>query len=192
MLELKNFLIRYNRYFWSIINNLLLFGFKYKRLSLGKRVLISGKVMLNDNVGIGDYSMLIDNITLGRKVRISENVEIRGTFAQINIGDNCSINRNCTIRGKVSIGNNCLIAPNVVIVGSNHLFEKKDLIKNQKLSMEGIIIEDDVWIAANATILDGVKIGVGAVIAAGAVVNKNVENYQIVGGVPAKLISERT
>ena len=192
MLEIKNFIRRYSRYFWSIINNFICFGFKYKRLSLGKRVIIEGRVNLNNYIGIGDYSLLKDNISLGEKVRISENVEIRGTFSQITIGNNCSINRNSIIRGKVSIGNNCLIAPNVVIIGSNHLFEIGELIKNQKLSMEGVKIGNDVWIAANATILDGVSIGEGAVIAAGAVVKKNVLKYEIVGGVPAKKIGERT
>ena len=59
------------------------------------------------------------------------------------------------------------------------------------ISSKGIIIEDDVWIAANATILDGVKIGKGAIIAAGAVVCKDIPAYTIAGGVPAKVIKQR-
>lgn len=74
----------------------------------------------------------------------------------------------------------------------NHKFEDLDiLIKNQGLDKKGIVIEDNVWIGANVTILDGVKIGSGSVVAAGAVVNKDVPQNTIVAGVSCRVIGER-
>ena len=92
----------------------------------------------------------------------------------------------------VNLGNNCLIGPNVVLAGENHVFDNKfTIIQSQGICSIGIVIKDNVWIGANATILDGVTIGKGSVIAAGAVVNKNVAPYSVVGGVPAKLLKKR-
>jgi len=112
----------------------------------------------------------------------------------ISIGDNVYFNRNVfiTARDPVSIGDDVLIGPNVVINTGNHTFSDRNVpIVKQGHTSERIVIEDDVWIAANAIILKGVTIGKGAVVAAGAVVNKNVAPYTVVGGVPAKKIKDR-
>jgi acetyltransferase-like isoleucine patch superfamily enzyme len=91
------------------------------------------------------------------------------------------------------IGNNVLIAGHCLIIPANHIFTRKDIpINKQGTESKGIIIEDDVWIAAGCQILDGVTIGKGAIIAAGSVVNKSVDAYSIVGGVPAVFIKSRT
>lgn len=103
---------------------------------------------------------------------------------------------------KISIGSFSSIAPNVSIIEFNHdmsrpttssvqsnIFGKKP--KEDFISKGPIIIEEDVWIGANVAILSGVKIGRGAVIAAGAVVNQDVEPYSVYGGVPAKKIKMR-
>lgn len=102
----------------------------------------------------------------------------------------------------LSIGNYCSIASEVTFVLSadhylNHIstypFRAK-ITKTTSLeavSKGDIVIEDDVWIGCRATILSGVHVGQGAVIAAGAVVTKDVPPYAIVGGVPAKIISYR-
>ena len=74
---------------------------------------------------------------------------------------------------------------------SDHNIAKDQLINQQGNATESIIIGDDVWIGTGAKILKGVNIGKGAVIAAGALVKDNVEAYTIVGGIPAKKISER-
>ena len=112
----------------------------------------------------------------------------------ISIGDNVYFNRNVfiTARDPVTIGNDVLIGPNVVINTGNHTFSDRDVpIVKQGHTSERITIGDDVWIAANAIILKGVTVGKGAVIAAGAVVNKDVAPYTLVGGVPAKKIKDR-
>lgn len=84
-----------------------------------------------------------------------------------------------------------MIGPNVVIRAADHGLSKDILIRKQQHIGGIIIIEDDVWIGSNAVILKDVKLGKGCVIAAGAVVTKDVEPYTIVGGVPAKKIAER-
>jgi len=112
----------------------------------------------------------------------------------ISIGDNVYLNKNVSItaRDEVTIGNNVLIGPNVVINTGNHTFSDRDIpIVKQGHTSEKIVIGDDVWIAANAIILKGVNIGEGSVVAAGAVVNKDVPPYTVVGGVPAKIIKIR-
>lgn len=114
------------------------------------------------------------------------------------IGCNNYIGNNVRICAS-KIGNYCSIAPNVTIGPGEHTLYnistkvsvmekagmKVDLIKKQ------LLIGSDVWIGANAVILRGVTVGNGAVIAAGAVVNKDVPSYAIVGGVPAKIIKFR-
>lgn len=91
-------------------------------------------------------------------------------------------------RAKLIIGNHVDIASQVLIYNSEH-----DLTSEQfKATEESVEIGDYVFVGPRVTILPGVKIGKGAVLAAGAVITKNVPNYSIVGGVPAKIIGERT
>ncbi len=95
-------------------------------------------------------------------------------------------------RGTIKIGRDVLIASHVVIRSSNHKFDNRNIPINRQGHTPGtIIIEDDVWIGTSATILPDVVIGKGAVIAAGAVVTKDVEPYTIVSGIPAIKIKER-
>ncbi len=92
----------------------------------------------------------------------------------------------------MKIGNYVMIGPYCLFASVHHKFDSwnKPMLL-QKPEMHPIVIEDDVWIGAKATILGGVTVGRGAIVAAGAVVAKDVEPYSIVGGVPAKLIKYR-
>jgi acetyltransferase-like isoleucine patch superfamily enzyme len=177
----------------SVIYNVLFFKGKAKMLYCGRNVSFRGRsIILGKNIRIYDNSKIFGNIKIGDNTSLSENVEVRTNFSKIVIGCNCTINRNSIVIGKVTIGDFVLIAPNSVIVGSNHNFQRLDLpIKKQGISSKGIIIEDDVWIGANVTILDGVIIGKGSIVAAGSVVTKYIEPYSIVGGIPAKVIKKR-
>ena len=111
------------------------------------------------------------------------------------VGANTYIGEQNNIRAagaSILIGDNCLISQQVSIVSTNHGIAKETLMNAQKWVSKGdIIIENDVWVGCSCQILAGVKIGEGAIIAAGSLVNKDVESYSIVGGVPAKLISYR-
>ncbi|PTT02660.1 acyltransferase [Pedobacter sp. HMWF019] len=107
----------------------------------------------------------------------------------LSIGANSVINQKCRLdnRGRISIGENVSISQEVLILTADHDTEAADFKGREK----PVRIEDFVWIGTRAIILPGVTIGYGALIAAGAVVNKDVAPYSIVGGVPAKLLKTR-
>ncbi len=108
----------------------------------------------------------------------------------IHVGDNFHADYNCTMLdlAEIRIGNNCLIGPDVGIYTAGHRLEPE----GRTLDVYGqpITIGDDVWIGGHSTILPGVSIGDGAVVAAGAVVTKDVPDNVVVGGIPAKVIKK--
>ena len=112
----------------------------------------------------------------------------------IKLGDHCSVNPFTVLygHGGLTIGNYVRIATHAVMIPANHSYLDPDVpITLQDVTQKGIVIEDDVWVGSNVTILDGVKVGKGAVIAAGAVVTKDVAPYTVVAGTPAKMINTR-
>lgn len=111
----------------------------------------------------------------------------------ITINDNTDIGPYTVIFGEVSIGDYNMIGPGVQLMGGNHNFNSINVpMKNQGYFCKGgIKTESDVWIGANSIIFDGVHIGKGAIIGGGSVVTKNVPDYAIVAGNPAKVIKYR-
>ena len=167
-----------------------------KKLKVGKNVALNwtSRIECGKNITIGDFCEVSGKIIIDDNVYIHRNVVLRSFGGYIKIGKCTTINHFACIYGQggVHIGKFVSIATKVTIVAANHNFEDIGrYIKEQGVSAKGIVIEDDVWIGANAVILDGVKIGKGAIIAAGAVVNRDVDDYAIVGGVPAKMIGSR-
>lgn len=130
-------------------------------------------------------------ISIGDAVRIREGVILQAG-SEISIGDQTDINPFTTIYGQVHIGNYVMIAAHVMLAGGNHRFDDRTRpMMHQGHTCLGIVIEDDVWIGANVVVVDGVRIGKGAVVGAGAVVTRDVPSYAIVVGNPAKLIKYR-
>ena len=153
---------------------------------------------VKQSISINKYCEFIKprNILFKGKAFIGNNSIFSAEDGEIIIGNNFSCNTNlhlnASIKGTIIIGENVLIGPNCVIRSSDHIYSDINKpIKHQGHISEKIIIGDNVWIGANTTILKGVKIGNGAIIAAGAVVNKNVDSLSIVGGVPIKHIKYR-
>lgn len=107
---------------------------------------------------------------------------------RITIGKNVFINFNCTLLdlGGITIGDNVLIGPNVSILSEGHPVGPEE---RHSLKPKSIHIKNNAWIGAGATILQGVIIGENAIVAAGAVVSKDVPDNVIVGGIPAKTIN---
>jgi acetyltransferase-like isoleucine patch superfamily enzyme len=127
------------------------------------------------------------------KVRLYEGVTLWYPY-KIFIGHNVTLNEWVYIDGfgGVEIGDSARIAHRATILSSDHCHEDTTRpIYQQGIRVAKTIIGDDVWIGANAVIMPGVRIGRGAIIAAGAVVTKDVPVFAIVAGVPAKIISSR-
>ncbi|HAP68262.1 MAG TPA: acetyltransferase [Flavobacteriales bacterium] len=112
---------------------------------------------------------------------------------RISVGRNSGIGRKCEVYGSLTLGDNVLIAPEVIFYSRNHSFSRIDVpIIEQGYSEEmPVIVGSDVWIGRRAMIMPGVSLGDGVVVAAGSVVTKSFGNYVVVGGAPARIISER-
>lgn len=132
------------------------------------------------------------SIQIGNHVRIRNGVVLQAG-GPITIANHVDLNPYVVIYGKVTIGPYCMIAPHVMLAGGNHNYDSKDEpMILQGSTMRGIVIHEDVWIGANAVVLDGVNIGRGAIVGAGAVVTSDVPPDAIVGGNPAKIIRYRS
>ncbi|GAL89119.1 acyltransferase [Jejuia pallidilutea] len=128
---------------------------------------------------------------LGIKIGTGSSVHMN-TFVNrtnIKIGTNSSINRNCYLdgRGGLFIGNNVSISPEVHLITASHDINSESFEYFEK----SIKVDDFVWIGTRATILPGVNLKKGCVVASGSVVTKDVSSYDIVAGVPAKVIGKR-
>lgn len=109
----------------------------------------------------------------------------------ISIGDDFYLNAHCHFLGSITIGNHVMIGPKTVIWGRDHGIDLDMPMKHQEHHKESVLIEDDVWIGAQVTILKGVNVRKGAVIGAGSVVTKDVPKNAVVVGNPAKIVKYR-
>ena len=116
---------------------------------------------------------------------------INNAVGDVMIGDHTRIGLHNTVIGPVKIGSHVNLAQGITVTALNHNFADADKrIDEQGVSTNPVTIEDDVWIGANAVILPGVTIGNHCVVAAGAVVTKDVPPHSLVAGVPAKVIKQ--
>ena len=128
-------------------------------------------------------------IEIGRASTILMSTEMHRSV-DLSIGENTIINQHCLLdgRGGLRIGNNVNISSHVLLVAGSHEIQDGENFTGYH---KAITIEDYVWLCTRCTILPGVTVGRGAVVAAGAVVTKSVEAYTVVAGIPAKKIGER-
>jgi len=162
------------------------------KISAGKTLSIGSDVTLN--------ALSLNGINFGNNCTLKDGVTIDccGILSSVGdgiyIGDNVGISEQTLIqvRGRVEIHQDVIIGPGVKIISENHNFkEQKKIIRIQGTTRKGIIIESGSWIGANAVILDGVKLGKNTVVAAGAIVNKDTGEGDLVGGIPAKNLSSK-
>lgn len=124
------------------------------------------------------------------------NIERGAVFAigQVHVGDRSGIGINCSLKGPVTIGRDVMMGPEVVIITTDHLFDdlSRPMREQGMAKTRPVTIKDDVYIGQRAIILPGVTIGTGAIVAAGAVVTRDVQAYDVVGGNPARPLRSRT
>lgn len=160
-----------------------------------RKYLMSSTRKIKNIKGIGIRYAVFKSISAGcgENVAIFEDV-ILNTCENISVGSNVSIHPMTYLegRGGLDIGNDVSIAHGVTIMSTNHGYQRTDLpIKYQDSIFKKVTIGNDVWIGARAVILAGVTIGDGSIVAAGAVVTKDVSSRTVVAGVPAKIIKKR-
>jgi acetyltransferase-like isoleucine patch superfamily enzyme len=185
-----------------------------KLLFLQRRVSI---VFMGPGVNLRNANM----IRFGRGVTLERGVIIDGLSTDgMEIGDNVMIGPYCVIRasllshlgkgfhlgrhssldaysfvgagGGVWVGDGVIMGQHISFHAENHNFELGDRpIRDQGVTGQGIVIDDDCWVGSNVTFLDGVHVGTGCVIAAGAVVTKDIPPYSVAAGIPARVINSR-
>lgn len=184
----------------------LFFKKRHGIMFVGKHVKIkhARHIKAEGGLTIGDYCQINalskggiefgNNVSLGSGTIIECTGVIRELGESLKIGNHVGFAQDCFIevRGNIEIGDDCIFASGVNMAAENHNFADCGTpIRLQGAARKGISIGRDCWIGTKAVILDGVTIGEGCVIAAGAVVNKDVPAYSVVGGVPARIIKSR-
>jgi acetyltransferase-like isoleucine patch superfamily enzyme len=149
-----------------------------------KRLLLRRKgVVINNNC-------TFSGVIFTGRAQIEPYCRLKGD-PEITIGNNFYMNAGCHILGEIMIGNDVQIGPKTVIWGRDHGINRGELIRKQLRDKRPIKVGNDVWIGANVTVLKGVSIGDGAIIGAGSVVTRDIPEYAIVAGNPAKVIKYR-
>ena len=149
----------------------------------GSHSVIHGSVRMDTppyrRFSLGDYSVIESFCCINNAV------------GDVVIGDHTRIGLHNTVIGPVTIGSHVNLAQGITVTALNHNFEEPNKrIDEQGISTSAVTIEDDVWIGTNAVILPGVTIGNHSVVAAGAVVTKDVPPHSLVAGIPAKVIKQ--
>ncbi|MEW5746923.1 MAG: acyltransferase [Nitrospirota bacterium] len=158
-------------------------------LTMGENVFIADRVVINQAQGAGA-------VDLGDRVHLLRDTVIAtGDGGAISIGADTYIQPRCQImgyKGPIRIGCGVQIAPHCALYSYNHRFEPGEFIRLQPLTTKGgITVGDDAWLGFGVIVLDGVRIGRGAVIGAGSVVTRDIPDHAIAAGVPARVIRMR-
>jgi len=177
---------------WEFLKSKLYYEnlLRFRCKKIGNNFVLFGEMPYitgSGNIIIGDNVEMHNKITLFTGGAIYDEPELH-------IGDNTVIGSGVLIRmhKQILIGNNCLIASNVII-GDNdghplHVDRRAKFLKIKQKDAKSVIIEDDVWIGENSTILKGVTIGRGSIVSAGSVVMKSIPPMKIVMGNPARVV----
>ena len=171
-----------------------------KHCSFTCKRLIHAKPWLNIQHDVHIDALSRSGVQFGSHVSVGcfTRIECTGSLSHLGVGfmcgNNCGLGTNAFYgaAGGIIIGNNVIVGNFVSFHSENHNFSDSEIpIRLQGTSHKGIVIGDNCWIGAKATILDGVHIGNGCVIAAGSVVTKSFPDNVVIGGVPARIIKNR-
>lgn len=125
----------------------------------------------------------------GTGLRVKHNADIS---PNIRIGNNSELGTRCLIQSGVAIGDDVIMGPDVKIYARNHGFDRLDIpMRLQGETAKETVIGNDVWIGANVLIMPGVTVGNHTILAAGAIVTRDVPDYAMAGGNPARIIRMR-
>lgn len=164
----------------------------FKNIQLGKWVKLDDYVFLG---ALGQQPLIIGNNSgIGAYSRIEISQSFNNIGRYITIGSNVGIGPYASLGGAggLEIGDECIIGPYFSCHPENHNFHiLEESIRHQGVTRVGIKVGRNCWVGAKVSILDGVEIGEGCVIAAGAVVTKSFPAYSVIGGVPARWIKQR-
>lgn len=187
-LRAKRLLLKFRRSQHMLLGKSVQFHNVHK-IKWGKWVKIENNVFLS---GLGTGQLTIgDHCGIGAYSRIEISTSYNNLGSHIHIGNSVGLGPYACLGGAggLEIGDECIIGPYLSCHPENHNFDQAGVpIRRQGVNRKGIKIGKNCWIGAKVTILDGVEIGDGCVIAAGAVVNKSMPANSIIGGVPAKVI----
>jgi acetyltransferase-like isoleucine patch superfamily enzyme len=132
-----------------------------------------------------------NKFSLGANATIEDFCTVNNGVGDVLIGDDSRIGLGSVLIGPVTVGKQVILAQNIVISGLNHTYTDVNVpIRLQKVTTDAIVIEDEVWIGANAVITAGVTIGKHSVIAGGAVVTKSIPPYSVAVGNPARVVKK--
>lgn len=182
---IEDFLFAYRGWRFDSNHSEIMNGFIYYYLNKHKFKKIEFPLIKFRNVYIRNKHV----IEFGKFITLAYNCFI--SPLSLRVGDYCWLGVNNFICGKVDIGNGVILGPNVSIPGATHDITLNQPFSKSGITISGTTIEDSVWVGSNSTIIDGIKISEGAVIAANSVVTKDVPPFAIVGGVPAEIIKYR-
>jgi len=166
----------------------------YLTLRCPDRISLGNNVFLDDNVTL-DAKGEESHIIVGDSILIGKNSSLSCSSSEIHLGNNVSVGSNCYIRASrapVKLGSYVTIGAHTVIISGNPSYKRLDIpMMKQKGKARGIAVGNDVWIGIGVKVVDGANIGNGCVIGAGAVVIRNIPDYAIAAGVPARIIGSR-
>lgn len=162
--------------------------------NLNKSIIFLLKKLLNYIRNFLNFSLRYPYVKYGKNVHVQWNVDFYSADKKVVIGDNVGINSGSLISSNLIVGNDVLIAPRCGFINrGEHTYDvcEQTIFDGPRARSEDIIIGDDVWVGYGSTILGGVTIGEGAIIAAGSLVLDDIPEYSIVAGSPAKIIKMR-
>ncbi len=164
----------------------------------GQKIRIGDGVIVDDGAILDSKGGSNSGIVIGDDTIISRNVVLSCKNGDITIGDGCTVGINTLVHAmedsNVSIGNNVLIGAFCYFIGSGPYGTDSLELPFKKQGMfpkGGVRVADNVWFGSNVQVLDGVAIGTGSIIGASTVVNKSINEFDVVAGVPMKVIKNR-